>query len=63
MLQDTSGAGILSTRMNERNSLKSVFRRWGILKRELVHHPRYATRQQAKQKIIEYIEIFYNRQR
>jgi putative transposase len=36
---------------------------WGILKSELVHHRRYATRQQAKQDITEYIEIFYNRQR
>lgn len=36
---------------------------WGILKTELVHHRRFKTRQQAIQKITEYIEIFYNRQR
>ena len=36
---------------------------WGILKTELVHHRRFKTRQQAIQEIIEYIEIFYNRQR
>jgi len=36
---------------------------WGILKTELVHHRRYATRQEAKRDISEYIEIFYNRQR
>lgn len=36
---------------------------WGMLKNELVHHRRYATRQQAVREITEYIEIFYNRQR
>ena len=36
---------------------------WGTLKNELVHHQRYATRQQAITTIIEYIEIFYNRER
>ena len=36
---------------------------WGTLKNELVFHRRYATRKQAMQEIIEYIEIFYNRQR
>ncbi|MBT1072983.1 IS3 family transposase [Geobacter chapellei] len=36
---------------------------WGILKNELVHHHRYATRQEAIREITEYIEIFYNRQR
>jgi putative transposase len=34
---------------------------WGILKTELVHHCRFATREQAKREITEYIEIFYNR--
>jgi len=33
------------------------------LKVELVHHRRYRTRQEAKQDIFEYIEVFYNRQR
>ncbi len=36
---------------------------WGSLKNELVHHCRYATREDAKASIQEYIEIFYNRQR
>jgi putative transposase len=36
---------------------------WGTLKNELVYHHRYATRAQAIREIIEYIEIFYNRQR
>lgn len=36
---------------------------WGTLKNELVHHRRYATRQQAIVEITEWIEIFYNRQR
>jgi putative transposase len=34
---------------------------WGSLKTELVHHCRFATREQAKREIGEYIEIFYNR--
>jgi len=34
---------------------------WGSLKTELVHHRRFATRDQAKREITEYIEIFYNR--
>lgn len=36
---------------------------WGSLKTELVHHRHFATREQAKQEITEYIEIFYNRMR
>lgn len=36
---------------------------FGTLKTELVHHARYRTRQEAKQQITEYIEVFYNRQR
>ena len=36
---------------------------WGVLKNELIHHCRYATRQEAIRDITEYIEIFYNRQR
>ena len=33
------------------------------LKTELTHHQRYRTREEAKQEIFEYIEVFYNRQR
>jgi transposase InsO family protein len=36
---------------------------WGTLKNELVHHRRYATREQAWREITEYIELFHNRQR
>lgn len=36
---------------------------FGTLKKELVHDRRYLTREQAKQEIFEYIEVFYNRQR
>jgi transposase InsO family protein len=36
---------------------------FGTLKTELVHHERYATREQAHQSLFEYIEVFYNRQR
>ncbi len=36
---------------------------FGTLKRELVHHRRYRTRQEARKDIFEYIEVFYNRQR
>ena len=36
---------------------------FGILKRELIHHRQYHTREEAKQEIFEYLEVFYNRQR
>ena len=36
---------------------------WGTLKQELTNHRRYQTRREAMQDIIEYIEIFYRRQR
>jgi putative transposase len=36
---------------------------WATLKGELVNHARYATREQARASIFEYIEVFYNRQR
>ena len=36
---------------------------FGTLKRELVSHRPYTTRDEAKQDIFEYIEVFYNRQR
>ena len=43
------------------NAVKESF--WATLKTELVHHEQYATRDQARQSIFEYIEIFYNRKR
>jgi len=36
---------------------------WGTLKTELVHHRRYETRAEAAREIMEYIDLFYNRQR
>ena len=36
---------------------------FGTLKRELVYHRRYVTRDEATQDIFEYIEVFYNRKR
>ena len=36
---------------------------FGTLKRELVYHQHYATREDATQDIFEYIEVFYHRRR
>jgi len=36
---------------------------FGTLKRERVYHRHYATREDAKRDIFEYIEVFYNRKR
>jgi putative transposase len=36
---------------------------WASLKTELIHHQRYATREQARQSIFQYLEVFYNRKR
>ena len=36
---------------------------WSTLKCELVNHEHYATHQQARASIFEYIEVFYNRKR
>ena len=36
---------------------------FGTLKTELVDDEDYRTREQAKQSLFEYIEVFYNRQR
>jgi putative transposase len=36
---------------------------FGMLKRELMYHRRYETRDAARQDIFEYIEVFYNRRR
>ncbi len=36
---------------------------FGTLKTELVHHEKFKTREEARQSIFEYIEVFYNRQR
>lgn len=36
---------------------------WSSLKTELVHHQHYATREEARRSIFEYIEVFYNKTR
>src|SRR4030067_1120687 len=36
---------------------------WGIIKQELINHRHYRSRREAMEDIVEYIEIFYNRQR
>jgi transposase InsO family protein len=36
---------------------------FSVLKGEMVHHERFATRQEAKDKLFDYIEVFYNRMR
>jgi transposase InsO family protein len=36
---------------------------FGTLKTELIHHDTYATRNQARLALFEYLEVFYNRQR
>jgi transposase InsO family protein len=36
---------------------------WATLKTELVNHERYATHEEARASIFEYIEVFYNRKR
>jgi putative transposase len=40
--------------------MESLF---ATLKKELVHQVRYATREEARQSLFEYIEVFYNRER
>jgi len=36
---------------------------FGNLKAELVHHERFETKRAAKDKLFDYIEVFYNRSR
>lgn len=36
---------------------------WGKLKTEMIYHQRFATREQARAAVFDYIEVFYNRQR
>lgn len=60
-----AGAGISCSMSRKGNCwdnacVESFF---GTLKKELIHDRRYATREEAKQDVFEYIEVFYNRQR
>ena len=43
------------------NSVAESF--FHTLKTELIHHCQFRTREEAKQAIFEYIEVFYNRER
>lgn len=36
---------------------------FGVLKAEMVDHERFATRQEARDKLFDYMEVFYNRMR
>ena len=36
---------------------------FGTLKTELIHHETYATREEARLALFEYLEVFYNRKR
>jgi len=36
---------------------------FATMKKELVHHRKYRTREEARRDIFEYIEVFYNRER
>jgi putative transposase len=36
---------------------------FGVLKSEMIHHEHFATRREAKDKLFDYIEVFYNRSR
>ncbi len=36
---------------------------WGKLKTEMAHHQRFATKEEARAAVFEYIEMFYNRKR
>ncbi len=43
------------------NAVKESF--WATLKKEIVHGVRFETREQARQEIFDWIEVFYNRER
>ncbi len=62
-LLDRLGATTSMSRAGEcrDNAPKESF--WATLKNELDHHEKFATRQQARAAIFDYIEVFYNRQR
>ena len=63
LLRTTHG---ITTRMSRRGNCwdnACVERFFGTLKRELIYHRQYRTRDEATQDIFEYIEVFYNRRR
>jgi len=58
-------AGLLASMSRKGNCYDNAFIEsfWSTLKLELVYRREFATRQQARSNIFEYIETFYNRQR
>lgn len=62
LLRDHGAVGSMSRKGNcwDNAPMESFF---GTLKQELVYQERFVTRDDAKAKIFEYIEVFYNRQR
>ena len=61
-LQETKMIGSMSRKGNcwDNAPVESFF---ATLKKELVHQEKYATREQAKASLFQYIEIYYNRMR
>ena len=57
----SQGAGLDGLPLHASNACAESF--FGTLKRELIYHRQYRTREEAKQNIFEYIEVFYNRLR
>ena len=57
------GIGVSMSRRGDcyDNAMMESF--WATLKTELVHQQKYATREEARQSIFEYVEVFYNRKR
>jgi len=62
LLSDHRMIGSMSRKGNcwDNAPMESFF---ATLKTELIYHERFITREEAKEKIFEYIEVFYNRKR
>ncbi|SFN51148.1 IS3 family transposase, partial [Dokdonella immobilis] len=63
--QQLSDAGMIASMsrkgMPYDNAVMESF--FSSLKQELTHHERFVDRDQARSKVFDYIEVFYNRQR
>jgi putative transposase len=62
-LKDLFSGELVGYAMSERMTNAPIESFWGTLKSELVYHRRFATRDESRRAISEYIEMFYNRQR
>ena len=60
-----AGAGLIASMSRKGNCYDNAFIEsfWSTLKLELVYRRVFASRQEARHEIFEYIEVFYNRQR